>query len=184
MDTNIYQVGSRQVDLDGFKATVRYVGPVISSKSKSEIWLGVEWDNQTRGKHDGSAVHEGVLIKYFDCKMGAGSFIKPSKLRPLKSFYDAIIERYVPFDAPEVTNDSTVFVSTAKGNQKPIEFVGEVKLRKWQQIETLDKVTIRNDSISSMGDKLGEVAAHLIEVDLQDNLIWQWNEVSLLITFS
>ena len=40
--------------------TVRYIGEVHGTKGQ---WLGVEWDDPARGKHDGS--HDGV--KYFDC---------------------------------------------------------------------------------------------------------------------
>jgi hypothetical protein len=29
-----------------------------------------------------------------------------------------------------------------------------------------------------MGSDLASVAAHLLEIDLQDNLIWSWNEVT------
>lgn len=37
-------MGARVCDSDGFKATVRYVGPVVAASNKEEIWLGVEWD--------------------------------------------------------------------------------------------------------------------------------------------
>ena len=36
-----YEIGSRIRDQDGYRATVRYVGPVASAKDKSAIWLGV-----------------------------------------------------------------------------------------------------------------------------------------------
>lgn len=44
----------------GAPCTVRYIGHVHGTKGQ---WLGVEWDDPQRGKHDGS--HNGV--KYFDC---------------------------------------------------------------------------------------------------------------------
>jgi hypothetical protein len=49
--------------------------------------------------------------------------------------------------------------------------------RKWQQIDAVNKVAIRNDSISTIGEDVADIAAHIVEVDLQDNLIWQWAEV-------
>jgi hypothetical protein len=49
-------VGERVRDTDGYAATVRYIGPVASAKDQTAIYLGVEWDDATRGKHDGSAV--------------------------------------------------------------------------------------------------------------------------------
>ena len=48
----------RRVTVDHNKATVLYVGPVGATKGE---WLGVEWDDPARGRHDGT--HEGV--KYF-----------------------------------------------------------------------------------------------------------------------
>uniref|UniRef100_A0A9J7YEQ2 Tubulin folding cofactor E n=1 Tax=Cyprinus carpio carpio TaxID=630221 RepID=A0A9J7YEQ2_CYPCA len=52
----------RRVSCDGERATVCYVGPSVSAPAA--LWLGVEWDNPERGKHDGN--HEGV--RYFTCR--------------------------------------------------------------------------------------------------------------------
>ena len=54
-----HYVGER-LSLKHELCTVRYVGPVAD---KQGIWLGVEWDDPKRGKHDGS--HDGLL--YFTC---------------------------------------------------------------------------------------------------------------------
>lgn len=56
---SIPQIGQR-LSYDGVVCTVRYVGQVAGTTG---AWLGVEWDDPTRGKHDGS--HKGV--KYFEC---------------------------------------------------------------------------------------------------------------------
>lgn len=181
-----FEIGSRVKDVDGYRATVRYIGPVAAAKKQDEIWLGVEWDRQDRGKHDGSCVDKaGNLHRYFECANGAGSFVKGNKVGGGISFVQAIQERYVESDAPALTkeNDPTLpdaFVTTSKGNAKPIEFLGEHKLRKWQQISAIDKVAIRDDRIASMGEGLKEVAGHLKEVDLQGNLLWKWSEVGKL----
>ena len=45
---------TRILDSDGFVATVLYVGTVASAKNSSEVYVGVEWDDHTRGKHDDS----------------------------------------------------------------------------------------------------------------------------------
>ena len=130
-----FVVGSRIRDVsDGFRGTVRYIGPVAAAKNKTEIWLGVEWDNTERGKHDGSCVdEEGKVYRYFDCAAGAGSFVKPGKVTSGRTFIEALKERYVHFDAPEIVMpDSTLpdaFVVTAKGHQKPIELLGERQIR-------------------------------------------------------
>ena len=42
------------------RATVRYVGPVNGQVGE---WVGLEWDDPTRGKHDGSTGGK----QYFVC---------------------------------------------------------------------------------------------------------------------
>ena len=49
--------------------------------------------------------------------------------------------------------------------------------RKWQQIEDAQKVAIRDDTVSTIGEGIAEVAAFITEMDLQDNLLWEWEEV-------
>jgi hypothetical protein len=55
-----YYVGQR-ISFDSHLCTVRYIGPVAGTQKE---WLGVEWDDPAKGKHDGE--HQGV--KYFSCK--------------------------------------------------------------------------------------------------------------------
>ena len=176
-----YVVGCRVRDLDGSRGTVRYIGPVAAAKNKTEPWLGVEWD-QERGRHDGSCVDdEGNLHRYFQCTMGFGSFVKSSKVTAGSMLITALRERYVSMDAPEIVGPDSIlpdaYVVTAKGHQKSIEFLGEKKLRKWQQIADAHKVALRNESVSTIGTGIAEVASQVTEVDLQDNLLWQWEEV-------
>jgi Leucine-rich repeat (LRR) protein len=175
-----FEVGMRVRDADGYRATVMYVGPVAAAKNKAEAWLGVQWDDGSRGKHDGSCVDDaGNLHRYFDCPNGAGSFVKPSKVSSGVEFMEALNRRYVSLDAPEITEDgstlSGAFVTTAKGHQKGIEFVGEKKVRKYQQLSTIDALSVRNDVVSSIG--ILKSLDHIIEADLQDNLLWKWAEV-------
>jgi hypothetical protein len=60
-------------------------------------WVGVEWDDPTRGKHDGS--HAGV--RYFECAASSeggaapGSFVRAHKIRPSISFAQAIQAKYL-----------------------------------------------------------------------------------------
>ena len=51
----------QRISYDDALCTVRYIGEVAGA---SGAWLGVEWDDGTRGKHDGS--HKGK--RYFQCK--------------------------------------------------------------------------------------------------------------------
>ena len=60
-DTLTSDVTGRRVEVNGEHATVRFSGIV---PPVAGLWLGVEWDNPERGKHDGS--HEGTV--YFKCR--------------------------------------------------------------------------------------------------------------------
>lgn len=50
-----------RISLAGYLGTVRYTGPV---EGTSGTWLGIEWDDHARGKHDG--VKDGK--RYFTCR--------------------------------------------------------------------------------------------------------------------
>ncbi|XP_077342652.1 tubulin-specific chaperone E isoform X9 [Lithobates pipiens] len=68
-------------------------GPCLPDLSRSVegLWLGIEWDNPLRGKHNGS--HEGR--RYFTCRHPTGgSFIRPKKANFGVSFLTALIKRY------------------------------------------------------------------------------------------
>jgi hypothetical protein len=45
-----WTVGERVRDEGGHVATVRYIGSVASAKDRSALYIGVEWDDPTRGK--------------------------------------------------------------------------------------------------------------------------------------
>lgn len=55
-----HYIGQR-LSLKGQPCTLRYIGAVADKPGQ---WLGVEWDDPERGKHDGT--HNGT--KYFECR--------------------------------------------------------------------------------------------------------------------
>ena len=84
----------RVADEDGNKATVRYIGPVKSAKNSSTEYIGVEWDDSERGKHDGSLEAKdgsGTREVYFrTASPKSGSFVKPAKLNRGVAFATAL----------------------------------------------------------------------------------------------
>lgn len=67
-------LGQRR-SFDGHLCTIRHVGTVQGTTGD---WLGVEWDDATRGKHSGE--HKG--IRYFSCKWNRLVEIIPLTLIP------------------------------------------------------------------------------------------------------
>jgi tubulin-specific chaperone E len=75
------------------RGTVRFRGQIDGTE-----WLGVEWDNPERGKHDGT--HKGT--RYFSCAHPTGgTFIKPAKVSFGCSFAQALKSKYGEFERPE-----------------------------------------------------------------------------------
>jgi dynactin complex subunit len=97
----VFEAGQRVCDGEGFRGTVRYVGPVATSKSADAMWVGVEWDDSERGKNDGAVFTNEVETRYFTARSPrAASFVKPSKLDAGLTFTSALRSKFVDMEAP------------------------------------------------------------------------------------
>lgn len=122
-----YKITQRYIHTEsGLPLTVRYIGPLqlslnndfassnqtnpASSNNSSPTWIGVEWDDPSRGRHSGTYRGEEV----FRCRVpGAGSFLKwktPTSeggvLKEGKEFLRAVWERYIDSALPTPTTTS------------------------------------------------------------------------------
>ncbi|KAK8125694.1 Thioesterase/thiol ester dehydrase-isomerase [Apiospora kogelbergensis] len=88
--TSKAKVGDR-LSYDGAVCTVRYIGEVVGTTGN---WIGVEWDDASRGKHNGSHKEQ----RYFTCKSKsptAASFVRPTRTAEApRSFVKALKEKY------------------------------------------------------------------------------------------
>ena len=50
VSVGVYSIDAR-VLVNGHRGTIKYVGEV---EGATGIWLGIDWDDRERGKHDGS----------------------------------------------------------------------------------------------------------------------------------
>ncbi|XP_070778668.1 tubulin-specific chaperone E [Enoplosus armatus] len=119
----------RRVSCDEERATVRYVGPVPPTAG---LWLGVEWDNSERGKHDGS--HDGV--QYFTCRHPkGGSFVRPAKVSFGVDFLTAVQQVY-QIDSEEVLSEeisiSSKKLKWGKIKERSFESLPSVLLSRWE----------------------------------------------------
>ena len=106
-------------------------------------WLGVEWDDPSRGKHSGT--HEGE--RYFICSVeGSGSFIQPKKANFGTTFIQAVEEvclcvrvcmRYAHCDMlcweKRYRRGSTASEEELYVDVKPVEMVGWDELAEKQR---------------------------------------------------
>ncbi|KAJ5934941.1 hypothetical protein N7466_004488 [Penicillium verhagenii] len=185
------EIGQRR-SFDGQLCTIRYVGGVQGTAGD---WLGVEWDDPTRGKHAGE--HKGV--RYFTCKSNrptAGSFVRPSRpSEPPRSFLEALNEKYgSEFEQREAHNASNAG-SASKSIEisgKVVEEVGFDKIRKQLaeleqlQIVLLDGLRIAGvlssyeqpeSSVVEAAPKIAITCPKIIELDLSRSLLTKWRDV-------
>ncbi|CED82065.1 Beta-tubulin folding cofactor E [Phaffia rhodozyma] len=91
------------------RCTVRFEGLV---QGTDKPWLGVEWDDPSRGKHDG----EKDGVRYFTCRIpAAGSFIRPTSVKIIRPtpFLGTLKTRYRP--PPVAMNSVDSDVSPVEG---------------------------------------------------------------------
>ncbi|XP_066992589.1 tubulin-specific chaperone E isoform X2 [Anabrus simplex] len=118
------KIGQR-VQCNGHRGTVKYVGEVPPTKG---IWLGIDWDDSSRGRHDGS--HEGH--KYFKTRHPtSGSFVRPEKVNFGQSCMAAIRSRYGGVENAGIDEDNWAVVQK-QINARFLEMVGLDKISKIQ----------------------------------------------------
>jgi CAP-Gly domain len=87
---------------------------------------GIEWDDATRGKNDGSVVTaDGTVVRYFTCPSGAGSFMKLELLDLGTDIVSALLDKYCDV-ATALTGGA---IQSGKGKAIPIMLVGDDKIR-------------------------------------------------------
>ena len=160
-------VGTR-LTLAGHLGTVRFVGSVRGTQG---LWLGIEWDDPTRGKHDG--VKDGQ--RYFTCRYdpalphclvtcspdlhsvpNSGSFIRPtaSGISYGTSFLKALVAKYI--ELPHGTTVERVILGSSNGAIE-VEAPGLDKVRgKLSNLQRLRQVSLDNQAVS-IGDTPGDI---------------------------
>eukprot|EP00808_Paulinella_micropora_P028987 g35981.t1 len=77
---------------DNARGRIHYIGTVHTSKRPRAVYLGIEWFEQGRGKHDGMV--DGRC--YYSCPDKHGAFIHPGSVQLDRSFLEAVKDKYAP----------------------------------------------------------------------------------------
>ncbi|RAK77777.1 putative tubulin-specific chaperone [Aspergillus fijiensis CBS 313.89] len=187
-------VGQRR-SYAGDLCTVRYVGTVEGTAGD---WLGVEWDDPSRGKHSGE--HKGV--RYFTCLRNhptAGSFVRPS--RPAdkpRGLVEALREKYASeyleqeLARQRQETDSVALHKPIQISGKVVEEVGFDKIRK--QLAELQELKIvlldglrvagvlghqaTTEEVDSAYEEIEQTCPKITELDLSRNLLTSWSAMA------
>lgn len=159
-----YAVGDPIYDTEKNTGVVKYIGSVGKYAGS---WLGIEWDDASRGKHSGSIEDK----EYFQCsKPNAGSFIRAHKANKIQSITEALRVRY--------GHDEAVFSSL-----KSIEDRLEKKKISFDQLSTLN-LSSKGIADSSEAEvlEIHKLCPNVEALELSDNLIKSWSFIGLLCT--
>lgn len=116
----------RRIECCGYMGTIKYIGPVTGYKG---LWLGIDWDDTTRGKHNG-AVDQ---VEYFKAShLRSGSFIRCEKANFGQTIVSAIFSKYGQCD--NIALGEQVLLAFQQSTNTPfLEVVGFDKVAKQQR---------------------------------------------------
>ncbi|KAJ9592917.1 hypothetical protein L9F63_015422, partial [Diploptera punctata] len=176
-DSVLLKVGQR-VECNGHYGTIGYVGEVPPTKG---TWLGVDWDDPSRGKHNGS--HNGVT--YFNTRHPtSGSFVRLEKVNFGRSCPSAIRCRY-----GEVENDETAGINKKnlallqrEINARFLEVVGFDKVNKKQRNYFHNDyiLVLSLPCLKNMKYELLNLCPNIQELDLSRNLTNSWHSLAVI----
>ncbi|KAK0496897.1 hypothetical protein EDD18DRAFT_1073528 [Armillaria luteobubalina] len=170
-------IGAR-ISLSGHIGSIRFVGPV---RRTTGSWLGVEWDNPERGKHDG--VRDGT--RYFSCRIpNSGSFIRPSSnVSYGRSFLEALQSKYIELPHGSESTEKVILGSSRGAIE--IEAVNLDKIRqKFSNLGRLREISLDNELVCK-GDEPGaikETCPNVRGLDLSMSLVPSWDVVASITT--
>lgn len=160
---------NQRLDYQGNRGVIRYIGPV--PREASQIFIGVEWDDPKRGKHNGTFQN----IKYFETRHAtAGSFLKASlaEINLGVDFLTALKNKYL------IPGDSIQDSEIALGGDSsvPVETVGWKKIYQKQKcLNTLLEVGLAEKGLkyavnSHSPTELRDAELRIQDLDLSKNL--------------
>ena len=198
--TRAVAVGDRVEALDGARGRVRWVGVVDGRDGE---WIGIQWDDGGRGKHDG--VVDGK--RYFTCayddeesrvgdtrdedRSRDASLVRAHKIAPGRTFVEAFRDRYArvtdDFGGAESCEDGArdMYIRTTRGLKMRVQLceteedmeLDEEGMR--LRLKSMTRAYVDNARVDTMGEK-GEASANagsLRVLGLAGSLLNSWDDV-------
>ncbi|KRX25059.1 Tubulin-specific chaperone E [Trichinella nelsoni] len=151
----------------GARGVVKFCGRIGSLDGE---WLGIEWDEKSRGKHDGTYQN----VRYFETSAPqSGSFMRPNTVEYGCSFVEAGKERII-----ECTNVSQWEKIESFGSAKAD---ASEKVRKEMSCLCLDGTLVSFAGELSVSDSV--LFSGITSLYLRNTLIVDWSEIVKIISF-
>lgn len=154
--------------------TVRFVGTVTGSQG---TWLGIEWDNPKRGKHDGTK--DG--IRYFSCLVpGSGSFIRPTvAIEYGQSFLAALKSKYV--ESLQGGNETVILGSSNGAIEVDVVNLDLIR-RNLALLDKLRAVSLEDVCDAEPPGTILKSCPNISSLDLSFSLLTSWDTVIAICT--
>ena len=165
----------------GAKATIRYIGP-LHSQSADITYVGLQWDEDGRGKNDGSLAGH----RYFTAPPLSASFVRHERLIPAATLLEALRTKYEDHESKEDTLYLSALNSDSGGRQRAfdveVKFVGlqMVSRQIAKALPSLAHLSVADMQVSGTGPliQLKERVRSVTDLDLTNNLMTDWQQVS------
>ncbi|KAL9025162.1 MAG: hypothetical protein Q9180_007716 [Flavoplaca navasiana] len=180
-------MSGRRLSYEGHLCTVRWHGEIDGLKGQ---WLGVEWDDPSRGRHDGTYAGN----RYFKCwskEPTAASFIRPDskRINGSQSLLCALRAKYGSENTPKGGDgkSSPIVISGKEVDEVGFDVISK-KQSAWSDLTIVSLDGLHIDSLYHQSPHLqldhGKETTDLPsglnwkELDLSRNLFSDWAEVS------
>ncbi|KNZ63293.1 hypothetical protein VP01_1162g7 [Puccinia sorghi] len=179
MNSGRFFVGQRVILDDRHLGTVRFSGRV-EGQDPEQIWLGIEWDDPTRGKHSGQFKNGPILFR--PLIPNSATFIKPSaRLGAGRSFLKALKEKYLDQELLSPDSHLSAALHIAQNEENAMR---KVALR-FSCLDRLRLIGLEFSRINGAGNELevAELDGLLTSVEtlnLSSNMFSDLDEVSTI----
>ena len=175
----------KKIELNEQTAIIKYIGPLMHKKdvNKNDIWIGVEWDDKTRGKHNGTV--EGYEYFKTNNNLNSGSLIRLNKINFGQTFIEALNYKYNFYGSQG--NDFNKFVDQGlemdnfiQTNKKiiNIELVGKEKaVKEFSEFKRMICIDLTYSYVRALDDNLSNVLPRVQELQLTKTLLIKWSDL-------
>ena len=169
-----FKLNQRIIDpQNNARGTIKYIGSVENTKGS---WLGIDWDNPERGKHNGSHQGRNYFVTHTET---SGSFVRETKISKGQTFQEAVQDRYG--STPEA--DPDMIEEIRKDINAPfLQLVGFEKVNQAQSnFAELTTISVRDKGVYGYAEPLDKFCPLVQVLDIAENLLTSWNTVAEMI---
>ncbi|MCP9260826.1 Cyclin-related protein fam58a [Dirofilaria immitis] len=160
-------VGDR-IEAGGNRGVIKYIGAVDGYDGE---WIGIDWDNPERGKHDGFLNGK----RYFQANSAkSGSFVRPTAVNAGRNLLEEMNNRYINYKQCDVIEFGS----------KNVDLVNMAKIyEKQNNLWELRVIAIDNMKVAKAPPTSCALFKYCTELNLYNNLLSQWCDLLDILCF-